>query len=43
MYGHTMSINFLTFMSDEGDRARVVKNLTDISDEYDLLPKGVAP
>jgi hypothetical protein len=30
-----------TFMSDEGNRARVVENLTDISDEDDLLPKSV--
>jgi hypothetical protein len=30
-------------MSDEGNRARVVENLTDISDEEDLLPHGVAP
>jgi hypothetical protein len=32
-----------TFMCDEGYRARVVENLTNISDEDDLLLKVLLP
>jgi hypothetical protein len=32
-----------TFMYEEGNGARVAENLTDISDEDDWLPEGVAP